>query len=73
MLEVKILMRRAKCYEMQGEVTKARDDLDRCLIMEPKEGEAKDEVDNAEVTTGEVLEDNALSEDKPEDSDKKNA
>jgi hypothetical protein len=34
-------MRRAKCYEMQGEVTKARDDLDRCLIMEPKEGEAR--------------------------------
>jgi hypothetical protein len=40
-LETKILMRRAKCYEMTGEVTKAKDDLDRCLIMEPKEGEAR--------------------------------
>ena len=40
-LEVKILLRRGKCYEMEGELQKARDDLDKCMILEPKNGEAR--------------------------------
>jgi len=62
-----------KLRGMGGDLGSAVKSFKKAVIEEPKDGEAKDEVDNAEVTTGEVLEDNALSEDKPEDSDKKNA
>ena len=39
-LEVKILMRRAKSYEMTNQYENAKADLDKCLILEPKNGEA---------------------------------
>ncbi len=40
-LEVKILMRRGKSYESLGENEKAKADLDKALLMEPQNGEAK--------------------------------
>jgi len=40
-LEVKILMRRGKSYESLGENEKAKADLDKTLLMEPQNGEAK--------------------------------
>jgi hypothetical protein len=39
--EVKILMRRGKSYESIGENEKAKADLDKALILEPQNGEAK--------------------------------
>jgi len=40
-LEVKILMRRGKSYESLGDNEKAKVDLDRALLLEPQNGEAK--------------------------------
>lgn len=40
-LEVKILMRRAKCFEGTGEMEKAKVDLDKLLLMEPQNAEAR--------------------------------
>lgn len=40
-LEVKLLLRRAKCYEMQQEWELAKADLDKILALEPNNGEAK--------------------------------
>lgn len=40
-LEVKILMRRGKSYESLGDNEKAKVDLDRAILMEPQNGEAK--------------------------------
>ncbi len=40
-LEVKILMRRGKSYESLGDNEKAKADLDRALLLEPQNGEAK--------------------------------
>jgi tetratricopeptide (TPR) repeat protein len=40
-LEVKVLMRRGKSYESLGENEKAKADLDKALMMEPQNGEAK--------------------------------
>jgi lipoprotein NlpI len=40
-LEVKILMRRGKSYESLGENEKAKADLEKALLMEPQNGEAK--------------------------------
>lgn len=47
-LEVKILMRRAKSYEMTGDFENAKADLDKCLILEPKNGEANNLLKNIE-------------------------
>lgn len=40
-VEVKILMRRGKSYESIGENEKAKADLDRALLLEPQNGEAR--------------------------------
>mmetsp|Transcript_2186 Transcript_2186/g.1522 ORF Transcript_2186/g.1522 Transcript_2186/m.1522 type:complete len:118 (-) Transcript_2186:348-701(-) len=40
-LEVKLLLRRGKSFEMQGEYEKAKADLDRTLRLEPQNGEAR--------------------------------
>lgn len=40
-LEVKLLMRRAKCYEVQKDFEKAKDDLDRCMLLDPENPQAK--------------------------------
>ena len=40
-LEVKILMRRGKSFESLGDNEKAKADLDRALLLEPQNGEAK--------------------------------
>ena len=40
-LEVKILLRRGKSYEATGELEKSKEDLDRALIYDPQNGEAK--------------------------------
>jgi tetratricopeptide (TPR) repeat protein len=40
-LEVKILMRRGKSYESVGDNERAKVDLDKALLMEPQNGEAK--------------------------------
>lgn len=40
-LEVKVLMRRGKSYESLGDNEKAKADLDKALMMEPQNGEAK--------------------------------
>jgi tetratricopeptide (TPR) repeat protein len=40
-LEVKILMRRGKSYEQLEDLEKAKVDLDKALMMEPQNGEAK--------------------------------
>lgn len=54
-LEVKILLRRGKSYESIGDNERAKADLDRALILEPQNGEAKviakrvqDKIDSAE-------------------------
>jgi len=54
-LEVKILLRRGKSYESVGDNERAKADLDRALILEPQNGEAKviskrvqDKIDSAE-------------------------
>lgn len=54
-LEVKILLRRGKSYESLGDNERAKADLDRALILEPQNGEAKviakrvqDKIDSAE-------------------------
>ena len=33
-MEVKLLQRRAKCYEVQEEYEKAKEDLDRAMMMD---------------------------------------
>lgn len=40
-LEVKILMRRGKSYESLGDNEKAKADLEKALLLEPQNGEAK--------------------------------
>lgn len=40
-VEVKILMRRGKSYEMLGDNEKAQADLDKALMLDPNNGEAK--------------------------------
>jgi tetratricopeptide (TPR) repeat protein len=40
-LEVKILMRRGKSFESLGDNEKAKADLDRALLLEPQNGEAR--------------------------------
>lgn len=40
-LEVKILLRRAKCYEHNGEMENAKADLDKILLLEPQNAEAR--------------------------------
>ncbi len=40
-LEVKILMRRGKSYESLGDSEKAKADLDKALLLDPNNGEAK--------------------------------
>lgn len=40
-LEVKILLRRAKCFESKNEMEKAKLDLDKLLILEPQNSEAR--------------------------------
>lgn len=40
-LEVKILLRRAKSYEMREEWELAKEDLDKVLLMEPQNSEAR--------------------------------
>ena len=40
-LEVKILLRRGKSYEMLGDYEKAKADLDQCVLLEPQNGEAR--------------------------------
>ena len=40
-LEVKILLRRGKSFECIGEIEKAKSDLDRAIILDPQNGEAK--------------------------------
>ena len=40
-MEVKILMRRGKSYESVGDNERAKADLDRAILMEPQNGEAK--------------------------------
>jgi len=40
-LEVKLLLRRGKSYEMKGDYEKAKGDLDRSLSLEPQNGEAR--------------------------------
>jgi tetratricopeptide (TPR) repeat protein len=40
-LAVKILMRRAKCYEMTDEYALAKEDIDRTIMLEPKNEEAR--------------------------------
>jgi hypothetical protein len=40
-LEIKILLRRGKSYESIGELEKAKSDLDRAIILDPHNGEAK--------------------------------
>lgn len=39
-LEVKLLLRRAKSYEMMTEWEKSKEDLDKVILLEPKNGEA---------------------------------
>ena len=34
-LEVKLLLRRASCYEKSDEIVKAKQDLDNCTRLEP--------------------------------------
>lgn len=41
MLEVKLLLRRAKSYEMQQEWELAKVDLDKTLLLEPQNSEAR--------------------------------
>jgi len=41
-LAVKILMRRAKCYEMTNEIEKAKNDIDKTIILEPRNVEARE-------------------------------
>jgi len=40
-LEVKILLRRAKCFENTGDMEKAKADLDKILLLEPQNSEAR--------------------------------
>jgi len=40
-LEVKLLLRRAKSYEMQQEWELAKVDLDKTLLLEPQNSEAR--------------------------------
>ena len=40
-LEVKILLRRAKCFENVNEMEKAKADLDRLLLLEPQNEEGR--------------------------------
>ena len=40
-LEVKILLRRAKSYEMREDWELAKEDLDKVLLMEPQNSEAR--------------------------------
>ena len=40
-LEVKILLRRAKCFESLNEMEKAKADLDKLLLLEPQNSEAR--------------------------------
>ena len=41
MLEVKLLQRRAKCYEVQEEYEKAKSDLDRAMLLDKNNGAAR--------------------------------
>jgi len=41
-LAVKILMRRAKCYEMTNEIEKAKNDIDKTIMLEPRNVEARE-------------------------------
>lgn len=38
---MKLLLRRGKSYEIQGEFEKAKSDLDQCVMLEPQNGEAR--------------------------------
>lgn len=40
-LEVKLLLRRAKSLEMQNQWEQAKEDLDKVLMLEPKNSEAQ--------------------------------
>jgi len=35
-------MRRAKCYEMTNEIEKAKNDIDKTIILEPRNVEARE-------------------------------
>ena len=34
-LEIKLLQRRSKCYEMKNEFEKAKEDLDKAMMLDP--------------------------------------
>jgi len=41
LLEVKLLMRRSKCYEMKNEFEKAKEDLDKAMMLDPQNAAVK--------------------------------
>ena len=40
-LEVKLLLRRGKSYEMLSELEKAKEDLDKCITLDPRDPQAR--------------------------------
>lgn len=54
-LEVKLLLRRAKSFENMKEYEKAKTDLDKTVLLEPQNGEARNLLKSIQTKIDEIL------------------